>query len=852
MDIAKNRVLSELTDLPDPITTSQLAEKLNLSRSVVSHYLNELLLEKKVVKQDGRPVLWSVQAAASKKASARLTDFVGVHGSLKKTIEQVKAAVVYPPNGLNILITGHSGVGKSYLASKIGECAKKEGIIAKDAPYIVLNCADYANNPELVSSMLFGYVKGAYTGADEEKDGLLQQADHGYLFLDEVHRLSSENQEKLFSFIDSGQFFKMGDNSTPHKAQVRLIMATTEDPEKVLLTTFLRRIPIRIKLPDYAKRPLDERLDILHLLFYREAKTMQRKLEIEPNLLAALLQVDNPGNIGYLKNAIRVACASAYREQVEQETIVLKLGHLPIPLRTNTENYGSLMIDYQVLPKLKATSQLDSKFDQIKADLQALTEDFSSSSMKQVKLDLLSLDQQEAKQELNDNLHSLHQKLYQKIIEEKFGLSQAHYLEEVLYLFYASNFAIADDQLEQLQPLVSRKLPRTYHVASTFYQELVKKDQRDYRILMLVLTLLLSDHVDENIKLRALMVAHGKGSATSIQSVVNTLCGNYIFDAIDMPIDAGVDKIIAEANKLIDSFNTTNGFVLMVDMGSLSQLYSTIKDHLDGDLLVVNNITTLTALDIALKMQANTDFKNIAEKADNYRINVQYYEGFSQSPNILVSCISGIGISEKVKEIIQPILPNKIKVIPLDYATLKEKIRSQEWNYFSNTLFVLTTMDISDEVSFRHLNLYDLLDASGEKQLRKWLGVYLSEDQINYFFQKLLQFFSKEGISERLAFLNPDVILNEVEAINSKYENFYHLKLDGKVKLNLYMHIALMIERLMLQRTADIKVEVSGKQEEQFFMITHSIFQPIEMKYNIKLSDYEISLLYELFKQFID
>ena len=56
--------------------------------------------------------------------------------------------------------------------------------------------------------MLFGYVKGAYTGADSEKEGLLKQADGGYLFLDEVHRLSNENQEKLFSFIDSGQFYK--------------------------------------------------------------------------------------------------------------------------------------------------------------------------------------------------------------------------------------------------------------------------------------------------------------------------------------------------------------------------------------------------------------------------------------------------------------------------------------------------------------------------------------------------------------------------------------------------------------------------------------------------------------------
>ena len=61
-----------------------------------------------------------------------------------------------------------------------------------------MNCADYANNPELVSSMLFGYVKGAYTGADEAKDGLVKHANGGHLFLDEEHRLSSEIKKDYF------------------------------------------------------------------------------------------------------------------------------------------------------------------------------------------------------------------------------------------------------------------------------------------------------------------------------------------------------------------------------------------------------------------------------------------------------------------------------------------------------------------------------------------------------------------------------------------------------------------------------------------------------------------------------
>lgn len=199
MDKGKNNVLTYLNMLghDHALTTAQLADSLNLSRSVVSHYL-----EKKIQKIAGRPVKWAKKGSMPN-LNHNFDDFIGYRGSMRYAIDQISAAIIYPPDGLNILITGHSGgVGKSYLASKIAQLSKSKGIISNGVPYIVLNCADYANNPELVSSMLFGYVKGTYTGADEAKDGLLKQANGGYLFLDEVHRLSSENQEKLFSFMD--------------------------------------------------------------------------------------------------------------------------------------------------------------------------------------------------------------------------------------------------------------------------------------------------------------------------------------------------------------------------------------------------------------------------------------------------------------------------------------------------------------------------------------------------------------------------------------------------------------------------------------------------------------------------
>jgi Transcriptional regulators containing an AAA-type ATPase domain and a DNA-binding domain len=148
-----------------------------------------------VVKIEGRPVLWDLTESKSNKEILPFNDFIGSNGSLKNVVSQCEAAVNYPPNGLSIIITGNSGVGKSFLAKQIYNYAVSSKSIASNAPFLTLNCADYANNPELLSSILFGYVRGAFTGANEDKSGLLEQADGGYLFLDEVHRLSSENQE---------------------------------------------------------------------------------------------------------------------------------------------------------------------------------------------------------------------------------------------------------------------------------------------------------------------------------------------------------------------------------------------------------------------------------------------------------------------------------------------------------------------------------------------------------------------------------------------------------------------------------------------------------------------------------
>ena len=149
---------------PKGISASELEAHTGLKRSVLSLYLNQLVSDSKLTKTNTRPVRFSLPLSSEKTEVFRR--FIGYSGSHLQQIAQCKSAVMYPPDGLPIIITGDSGVGKSYLASLIYAYAVQQNVIETNAPFIELNCADYANNPELLSSILFGHVTRRFYRCD--------------------------------------------------------------------------------------------------------------------------------------------------------------------------------------------------------------------------------------------------------------------------------------------------------------------------------------------------------------------------------------------------------------------------------------------------------------------------------------------------------------------------------------------------------------------------------------------------------------------------------------------------------------------------------------------------------------
>lgn len=239
---------------------------------------------------------------------------IGQKKSLANHISKAKAAILYPPHGLHALITGPTGVGKTQFARGMYDFAVKSHILNAKASFVTLNCATYAENPQLLLSQLFGYVKGSFTGAVRDHPGMVEYADGGILFLDEIHRLNPESQEKLFHLMDYGTFNRLGETDRERHVQVLIIGATTSDPDEIMLNTFQRRIPVQITLPALQERSLEERVELVLYFLWKEAKNLKKRISIDFSILCALCYYECKANIGQLSSDIKLACANAYFE----------------------------------------------------------------------------------------------------------------------------------------------------------------------------------------------------------------------------------------------------------------------------------------------------------------------------------------------------------------------------------------------------------------------------------------------------------------------------------------------------------------------------------------------------------
>jgi two-component system, NtrC family, response regulator PilR len=237
---------------------------------------------------------------------------VGQSSQMKKVFDLImKAAQVVS----NVLITGESGTGKELVAQAI-----HENSLRKNQPFVTISCAGLPET--LIESELFGYRKGAFTGAVMDKVGYVETANKGTLFLDEIGELSANMQVKLLRLIQEKKYVPIGE-TRERSADVRFILATNKDLEQEIIEgrfrhdLFYRINVVSIPIPPLRERPEDIPL-LANFFLEKYSKTVGKQIRrISSYALKILSEYHFPGNVRELENIIERSVA------MERSTIIL-------------------------------------------------------------------------------------------------------------------------------------------------------------------------------------------------------------------------------------------------------------------------------------------------------------------------------------------------------------------------------------------------------------------------------------------------------------------------------------------------------------------------------------------------
>ncbi|MBN2414112.1 sigma-54-dependent Fis family transcriptional regulator [candidate division KSB1 bacterium] len=254
----------------------------------------------------------------------------GVIGK-SKVIEAITSSVFkVAPTESNIFIYGESGTGKELVARNIHIYSKR-----KDQPFIPLDCNALPGN--LLESEIFGYEKGAFTGADKTKPGVIELADKGTLFLDEIIEMDINLQSKLLRFIQEKSYRRLGGQRTI-RVNVRIISATNRNPMEAVKQNKLRHdLYYRLNVVPIYIAPLRERSEDIPLLakhfINKFNPSLSREIKgITSDALLCLKKYNWPGNVRELQNIIEQAMSLT-------EQNILDLADLPQNIRDNYEFY---------------------------------------------------------------------------------------------------------------------------------------------------------------------------------------------------------------------------------------------------------------------------------------------------------------------------------------------------------------------------------------------------------------------------------------------------------------------------------------------------------------------------------
>ncbi|WP_122629128.1 sigma 54-interacting transcriptional regulator [Lucifera butyrica] len=641
---------------------------------------------------------------------------VGYNGSLAPVIKLAKAAILYPQYGLHTMISGSTGVGKSQLVEEMHRFAQQ--VRSRKIPLVVFNCADYGDNPQLLVAQLFGYGKGSFTGAEADKAGLVEKANGGILFLDEIHRLPPKGQEILFRIMDKGEFSRLGETERVRKVNLMIIGATTEGIESSLLNTFRRRIPVTIQIPPLEGRPNSERLQLIRIFLGREAARINKVIQVPKEIMKLLLLYQCSGNIGQLKSDIQVICAKAFLNSLSGGSEIMKISLTDLPL--HVKNQPANLVLQKTELDLIGAGELEIAPNSKPGITAMVSKDIPEYNIYQLmekRMDELLRDHKsaaEAKQILDNELEdkirvttlSIENKyagISTTLLQDIVGEELIRVMDDIKRILVSEmgvrDFGIINVLCLHLSAAWER-LRTGKPIVNPHWESVRNHYKREFKIAlkitrMLKLKLGLEFPEEEagfialylnhfSAKERAgnfagnvglIVVTHGE-VAKALIDIAQAIVGIQHGVAITMGMDEKVEAVLERVRAAAKAVNQGRGVLLLVDMGSLITFGELITEELGIPTRVIARVDTLLVMEAIRKSvlpsaTLYTVYDSLVELGELFpRLIAKPRTGpkTDWQKTIVTTCFTGKGTALKIKYIIEEKLrqlKSDMEVIPL-------------------------------------------------------------------------------------------------------------------------------------------------------------------------------------------
>lgn len=870
-------------------TTIHISTSLNISRSLASQYLNELVKEAKVIKISSRPVYYFDREEIEKKYHVeiieteylnmmeflkminknrpQLQDFqkaIGNDSSLNYCIAQIKSALLYPSGGLPIILFGEKGCGKSYLVKLIHEFCINHTLLDKNARLIKMKVFK-SNHDDEHRKELFGYY-------DEKENcyrkGKIEESSGGILYIQDASNLSEHVQGKLSEYINTGKFTRENDEKMIIESNTRLILTCIEDPHQTLTQGLLLNIPVICNIPPLIRRNDDERRAFIVKFFKEEQERLDLSINISENMIAFLMNYQFENNLNELKKCVKTICAYAYADCSSTAFMNVCMYHLPIQMldrlsvhrvakdedkmiridRVGNDPQSNkiivmwdqfLMIYEEYKNSIKSYLEEGQKILRYYYDIIIFQETYSDdrlSAIEKIVLDILSA----VKSSRNINL----------------PLNCGYVLTRMIISSQKNNSIYKQweidhkDVIKDCLEMMKNNMMNEYILSNLILKQIhthlnIKLNDMNLIFLMLNISLYNKDiHSQDTV---GIILSHGYSTASSIADAANSLLSTYVFEAIDMPLDTTLQDVSTKLNVFMNENRHIKNIILLVDMGSLEEIGSVIADSVNVG--VINNISTSLALNIGTKILQHCELEEILKIAcEEAQCHYKVLSHAKKEKAIVFTNDAGILVSEKLSRLFQSSLPRNIdlKMIEYDY---EELLKNGSSDFLFNKYDVVLMIK-PYHLKLKNVNCVTLEEIMNFKDIEKVnyvLKAYLDKEEIEEFDQCLLKNFSMQSVMENLTILNVSNLLDYVSDSINDLQHIMKRKFQSKTIVGIYIHICFLVERLVTKTALDNYKDLSNfiEHHQEFIKEVNQSFETMMKHYNVELPVCEIAYLYE-------